>query len=86
MTNKKKRKEVEPEPEINFHRVEATIHTGELPKRGSAITLNIYDTEGKRSTLEIGRGSLVWRPRKGTKDRELTWPQFIDLMNRHFTA
>ena len=84
MGAKGKRKQAESEPETNFHRVEATIHTGELPKRGSAITLNIYDTEGKRSTLEIGRGSLVWRPRKGTKDRELTWPQFIELMNKHF--
>jgi hypothetical protein len=85
MSTKPKRKQSEPEPEINYHRVEAVIHTAvELPKRGSAITLNIYDTEGKRSTLEIGRGSLVWRPRGGTKDRELTWPQFIELMNKHF--
>jgi len=45
------------------HSVSAFLAVEELAEAGSALTLEVYEREGKLGELKIGRGSLFWTGR-----------------------
>jgi hypothetical protein len=64
------------------HSVKAHLSVFELAKAKSALTMEIYASNEKIGTIEIGRGSLYWWG-KGRKNSErISWTRFADMMDQ----
>jgi hypothetical protein len=75
--------EIEPQT-LRVHRVEVNLKNFILPKRGSAIEVEIFDDTGKIGSLQVGRGSLGWKAGKMIHYRVIRWPDFMSLMAERF--
>jgi polynucleotide 5'-kinase involved in rRNA processing len=52
----------------------------DLKKATAAIRVTVFDEGEKFGELEIGRGSLMWRPRSGHSHRQMRWSRFDEIM------
>ena len=63
------------------HKVRATLNVVELTKAGTSLELEVFANEEKIGSLEIGRGSIVWRGGKRQKEKRLSWSEFAQHMD-----
>lgn len=52
----------------------------DIAKAGAAITLKVRHRGGHLGTIEIGQGSLRWKPRYGRLKR-IPWSRLADILN-----
>lgn len=79
MPKKKTTSRKKPKP---VHRVTGNLNLVELTKAGSALTLEVYQTNYKLGTIVIGQGSLSWLGHNRRLEKEWSWSAFAKLMDR----
>ncbi len=70
------RKRVKPQYKVNV-----AMQAWDLAKSGAAITLTVRDRSGHLGTIEIGQGSLRWKPYKGQSFKRIPWGRLADILN-----
>ncbi|MBI2704809.1 MAG: hypothetical protein HYX32_05915 [Actinobacteria bacterium] len=68
-----------------LHDIELELPATTIVRNADAI-IKVHGDGELIGTLEISRGSIDWRPRRGKKVRRLTWERFDRLMRDHGTA
>jgi hypothetical protein len=64
------------------HHVTGNLNVVEFTKAGSALNLEIFDSERKLGEITIGRGSFKWRGGNRRNYYLWSWTRFAELMNR----
>lgn len=72
-----KKKRTEP-----VHQVTGALNVVEFTKAGSALNLQVYDSERKLGEIVIGRGSFTWYGPNRRKPCVWNWTRFAEIMNR----
>jgi hypothetical protein len=71
------RKHLKPQYKVNV-----AMQAWDLAKAGAAITLNVRDRSGHLGTIEIGQGSLRWKPAHGRGGfKRIPWARLADALS-----
>lgn len=62
------------------HSVTAVMQFLELSKTGSSVLFEIACNGERLGTLEVGRGSLIWKGKNRKKAKRLGWTRFARHM------
>jgi hypothetical protein len=68
-------------PAEQIHRVTGNLNVVEFSKAGSALTLEVFETNRKLGTIVIGRGSIAWSGASRRSPHRISWTRFAALMN-----
>jgi hypothetical protein len=63
------------------YKVNVSMRAFDIAKAGAAMTLSVRDRSGHLGTMEIGQGSLRWKPPYGQKFRRIPWARLADVLN-----
>lgn len=64
---------------LKKHQVKASMHSLDLSKAGSGISLCVECNNEKLGTLKIGHGSMMWRPANARKYKRIEWTKFAKI-------
>jgi hypothetical protein len=67
---------------IKKHGVYANLQMFEMPKAGSAMEFEIFASNKKLGTIEIGRGSFTWYGKNRRKWKSFSWTDFAKEMDK----
>ena len=62
------------------YKVNVEMQAWDIAKAGAAITLKVRDRSGHLGTVEIGQGSLRWKPPYG-RFKRIPWSRLADILN-----
>ena len=62
------------------HSVKARLQDLDLSKAGSGIELEIFCDGEKLATIEIGHGSIGWKPARKRQFQRIDWSAFAEHM------
>jgi hypothetical protein len=62
------------------YKVNVAMQAWDIAKAGAAITLKVRHRGGHLGTIEIGQGSLRWKPPYG-RFKRIPWSRVADILN-----
>jgi hypothetical protein len=64
------------------YKVNIALKAWDIAKAGSGITVKVKDKHGVLGTMEIGQGSLRWKPQYGPKFKRIPWSKFAEALSK----
>jgi hypothetical protein len=63
------------------YKVNIALKAWDIAKAGSGITVRVKDKYGVLGTMEIGQGSLRWKPQYSPRFKRIPWSKFADALS-----